>query len=301
VADNFSDMLKWNMVIKTINISDLVINDFFSLSVPVKPESYPNFSRQFPQLPAIIVNKNNHIIFGIDFYYHLKDNSDSVTILQLDIPDLEALALNFNLKSKLLSVNLLEKLLFIDKILPLTTVDDLYQRTGLDIPVDENLRAKLPQLLTPEFTELLVSERVSIKTGLKLVDMEFKTRHLLINLFLQLPFTHSQQKQIIELAEDILFRDKCSLAEVFGRLDINGKQKTEKGQKKIISALFQDRYPQYSKREEDWHNQLDQWQLPAPIKVDHFPFFEKEEIVLSIKIKDLQELKETLTTLKFIR
>ena len=301
MADNFSDMLKWNMVIKTINISDLVINDFFSISVPVKPDSYPNFSRQCPQLPAIIVNKNNHIIFGIDFYYHLKDNSDSVTVLQLDIPDLDALSLSFNLKSKLLSVNLLEKLVFIDKILPLTTADDLYQRTGLDIPVDENLRAKLPQLLAPEFAELLISERVSFKTGLKLVDMAQKTRHLLINLFLLLPFTHSQQKQIIDLAEDILFRDKCSLAEVFDRLDIYGKQKTEKAQKKIISALFQDRYPQYSKREEDWHDQLDQWQLPAPIKVDHFPFFEKEEIVLSIKIKDLQQLKETLTTLKFIR
>ena len=298
--DKISDVLKWSMTIKNRPISDLVINDLYSLSIPLKPESYISFFQHFPHLPALIVNKNNHIIFGIDFYFHLKEKTNAVNVLQMDISDLDALVLNFNLKSKLLSINLLEKLLFIHKTLPLASADDLYQRTGLDIPINKNLRAKLPQLLVPEFEELLLSEGVSLKNALQLVEMEEKNRDLLIKLFLQIPFTHSQQKQIIELVEDILFRDKCSLAEVFARLNIEGKFKSEKAQEKILSALFRLRYPKYCQREEDWQIQLERWQLPAQVQVNHFPFFEKEEMQLSIKIKNLLELEKTLSTLKLI-
>lgn len=300
LEDPISSMLKWSMIIKRKSISELVINEFFCLSRPVIPESYHTFRQHFPHLPILIINRQNQVIFGFDFYLYLHNKSPKLKVLQLEISDLDALVLNFNLKSRLLGVNLLEKLLFLQKTLPLASADDLYRRTAIDIPVNDEIEKNLSHLLAPEFEELFLEERISLKNALKLCMMAGEDRSLLIDLFRHISFTHSQQKQIIELVEDILFRDKCKAADLFDHLNIEDMHGARREQEQIMASLLQHRYPRYAAREKNWQKQLSEWQLPPGVKATHFPFFEKEEIQLSITVKDLQQLRNTLSNLKII-
>jgi hypothetical protein len=293
-------MLKWDMVIKSKPVSELVINEFFCLSRPIIPESYHTFCQHFPHLPPLIINKKCHVIFGFDFYFTLQERNQKVKVLELEISDLDGLILNYNLKSRLLGVNLIEKLLFLHKSLPLASADELYRRVTIDIPIDDEIKKSLPCLLAPEFEVLFLEGRISLKNALQLCMMAVEDRKRMINLLGQTSFTHSQQQQIIGLVEDIVFRDKGSAADLFDRLKIDEMHGKEGPQEKIITSLVQCRTPSYAAREKEWQKQLADWQLPPGISVNHFPFFEKEEIQLSLKVKNMQQLRDLLSALEII-
>ena len=55
------------------------------------------------------------------------------------------------------------------------------------------------------------------------------------------------------------------------------------------------RYPEYSKAEKKWKQELKKLKLPNNITVSHSPFFEKNHLFLSIQLKNKSEFKDLIS------
>lgn len=284
------------MVIKQVKWSDLRVNDRYVLSFPPRPELYKELTNQFFDFPLLVVNPENEIISGIDFYYYLKSlgNPGGIDVLQGHFNDTEALFLNYNLKNKFCGLNLYEKLIFVKKITPLAGKPEIYKKTNLDVTINRELLDKLDRVTGSEFMKILTGERVALKSALRLCDFGQADRTVLIELFDRVYFSASQQLKILEMTEEIVFRDKCPLQEVFGKLDVERCFEEEKPQKKIIDAVFKYRFPIYSEKEKEWQQELKDLKLPGNIKISHYPFFEKKQADVHISVPDAGELKKII-------
>jgi hypothetical protein len=208
------------------------------------------------------------------------------------------LFLNFNLKERMTGVNLYEKLVFLKRISGLADASEIYRRTKLDINVNPELAGKLDLLLSTGFRNCLVEERIVLKAALKLCDFRSEDREVLLELFSRVSFSSSFQLRILEMTEEILFRDKCLLSEVFDKLMIEQYMELEKPQKTIIDALFKYRNPIYLEREAEWEEELKRLNLPDNMKITHFPFFEKKQLEVTIHLKDAEGLKGLIEKLE---
>jgi hypothetical protein len=287
------------MKITHVKVTDLKINEKFNISSPLIPKRYSDFKIKFPYLPAFIINNSNEIIFGFDFFtYLIKQNPEAqVLAFQPDIRDYDALILQFNLKNRLWGHNLFEKLLFIKKISPAINKQNLFKQTDLDIKVNPALLKKLDLLTSEIFKKILENEKIHLKTALKLCDFNIPDRTVLIDLFNKIIFSSSHQQKIIELIQEICFRDKCPVGETFQKLHIDLLFKNEMPQKKILEKILRHRFPEYSKEEEIWKRKIQKFNLPNNIKINHSPFFEKKQIELMISLTDSGRLEEILEKL----
>jgi hypothetical protein len=273
--------------------------DKFLLSFPLRPELYEGLREKFTHLPLIIVNQESEIVFGIDYYRLLESRMIPETpVLQIDIPDKDALILNYNLKEKFTGLNLYEKLVFVKKMTLLAGEAEIYQKTGLDITINTELLEKLDLLLSTAFRDALMHEHISLKSGLKLCDFQPEDSDVLLELFGRVLFSSSHQLKILEMTEEILFRDKCALEDIFEKLGIRQYLDLEKPQKKIIDELFKYRYPTYTEAETKWQEEIKNLRLPDKMKVTHYPFFEKKQMELTIQLQDAEELKKIIEKIK---
>jgi len=289
------------MEIKNVQLDDLKAEEKYWLSFPLRPELYNELREKFAGLPLIIINRENEIIFGIDYYHFLRSTDVLYAdVLQIDISPKDALILNYNLKESLTGLNLYEKLVFIKRVMPLAEPSEIYRKTGLDINVNKELVEKLDLLLSTTFRRSFVEETIGLKTELKLCDFLPDDRETLLDLFAKIPFTTSHQLKILEMAEEIIFRDKCSMNETFEKLNIEQYIDTdmEKPQRQIIDALFKYRNPIYTESEAKWEEEIKNLHLPDNMKVTHFPFFEKRNLELTIQLQDFEELKRFIDKIK---
>jgi hypothetical protein len=289
------------MEIKNVKLNDLKAEEKYCLSFPLKPGLYNNLREKLAGLPFIIVNMENEIIFGIDYYHFLRSTDMAyVDALQMDIAPKDALILSYNLKDSLTRINIYEKLVFIKRVMPLAGTSEIYRKTVLDINLNQELIEKLDLLLSTTFRRSFVEETIGLKTGLKLCDFLPDDRETLLDLFAKTPFTTSHQLKILEMAEEIIFRDKCSMKDIFEKLNIEQYIDTdmEKPQSRIIDALFKYRNPIYTESESKWEEEIKSLHLPENMKVTHYPFFEKRNIELTIQLQDIEELKTFIDKIK---
>ncbi len=287
------------MEIKNVKLAELKPVDRFLLSFPLRLELYAELREKFSYLPLIIANQDNEIVFGIDYYRWLESRRIiETTLLQSNILEKDALILNYNLKEKFTGLNLYEKLVFVKKVISLAEPSEIYQKTGLDITINTELLEKLDLLLSTAFRDALMNEHIGLKPGLKLCDFPPGDNDVLLELFGRVPFSSSHQLKILEMTEEILFRDKCGLEDVFEKLGIRQYLDIEKPQKKIIDELFKYRYPTYTEAEKKWQEEIKNLRLPDKMKVTLYPFFEKKQMELTIQLQDAGELKKLIEKLK---
>ncbi len=290
------------MKIITIPLDQLGTDDKFRLSFPLRTEQYEALREKLRPMPLIVIDGDNCIVFGIDYYDLLKSRGVSdVQVFQANLTPLDGLVLNYNLKDKYTGLNLYEKLVFIKKLLSLTPqpkTEEIYQRTDLDIAINRRLTEKLDSLLSDEFAEVLKEEKIPLKTGLKLHDFLPPDRTSLLELFSQAPFTSSQQLKIMEMTEELVFKEKRPLAEIFEALALPSYLESPKPQKKIIDAIFVYRNPLYAEQENKWEQDVETLKLPGNFRVTHYPFFEKRQMELTVQVRDADALKELIERIK---
>lgn len=287
------------MEIKSVTLDEVKPVETYNLSFPLKQVLYNELRERFAHLPLIVINNGGEIVFGVDYYHFLRSQGEVYTeVVQMDISEKEALFFNFNLKDRLAGVNLYEKLVFLKRILPLAEPPEIYRKTELDININKPLVEKLDILVGTDFRISLVEGSVSLKTALRLCDFRSADREDILELFSRVPYSSSFQLRIVEMAEEILFRDKCSMTDVFDTLEIEGYMELEKPQKPIFDALFKHRNPVYLETETQWEKELKGLDLPGNIKVTHYPFFEKKQLEVTISLKDAVELKNLIKKIK---
>ena len=288
------------MVVKQKRLNELKINEAYLLSYPPRPELCEELKKQFFDFPLIVINKKNEILSGIDFYHYFKEQKETgeIDVLQGDFTAKEALFLNFNLKNKFFGLNLYEKLIFVKRIVNLAGKPEIYAKTGLDINISRELLDKLEDVSGIEFKEILIKERITLKSAFMLCNFKKEDRGCLFDLFAAVYFSTSQQLKILEMTEEILFRDKVSAADMFEKLKIREYFEAEKPQKKIIDEIFKHRFPVYSEKECEWKKTIKNLHLPDNVKISHYPFFEKKQVDLHISLQEPAELEKIITRIK---
>jgi hypothetical protein len=287
------------MEIKRVKLTAIKLVDTYRLSYPLAPEIYGKLREQLPHFPLMVVNSSNEIVFGIDLFEFCREQGIvEVDVLVRDFSPLEAQLLNYNLKERLTGVNLCEKLVFIKKALPLTEKKEIYSKTALDVNINRELEQHLDTLLGDAFRKVLVEERVTLKAALQLCRFQPEDRSVLLELFEQVAFSSSHQLKIIEMTEEILFRDKQPLRDIFETLNIEQYLEMEKPQKSIIDVLFQHRSPAATAGENQWREEIKALNLPENMQVTHFPFFEKRQVELTVRLNDSKELKKIIDKIK---
>ena len=281
------------MEIKKIKLKDIKLDNLYIISFPIKPEIYDELKIKFPYLPFIIVNKEGSVIYGIDSYYFFKSNGfKEITVLEMDLSKKDALFLNYNLKERFSGINLFEKFIFLKKILNYSEKNEILRRTNIDLDINKKLLEKLGLITSDEFKDVLIDNKITFKTLIRLCDFKKEDRKDIVALFNRVSFSYSYQIKILEMLEEILFRDKSSIKDIWEKLQIYKYLNLEKPQKKIVEEMFKFRYPVYTEKEREWQREIKKIKLGKNMKVSHYPFFEKREIELKIFFQNIDEIKK---------
>ncbi len=290
ILNSFSDLKPQEVVLETLHPEP-----FFDISFPADITERFRQVEPFSSLPLIVVSPDNSILAGFDVYrFFLSRGTGRVTVLTGELTRGDALCLNYNIANALFSLNLLEKLIFVQRILTVSEPAGIYRRVKLDINVNRDLRSKIDLLLSPQFRHLLSHDAVNLKTALRICDLDEVDRPSAIILFQSIPFTSSQCLQILEILEEICFRDKTTVEKILAAINFESQSQLKKPQQAIIQAITRLRYPMAARAEDEWQNRLKALNLPAYIKVSHTPFFEKKNIAVTVTLEKPEHLETFL-------
>jgi len=274
-----------------VKIDSIKIKDLFTLSDPVDPELHKKFKEMFPGIPELLLNERKELISGYDSFIYLRMSGvEYVDVCVADIDEKDSLFFAYNRRKSLKEFNLFEKISFIKKIIDYSDYNEIYKRTGIDIAINEKVLKNSNRILKDDMGKLLKKNLITVKTALKLVDSDENNRLVLTGIFAEFPMSASMQRNLLELTEEIIFRDKCTVSELFGKI----KNKNGLTADEIILRLKRLRYPEYSKYEDEWKRRVKKLKVPKNWKIFHSPFFEKNVVELRIVKKDLDEIESLL-------
>lgn len=278
-----------------ININKINFNEIFLLSFPIETSKCKRLYEKFPFIDFILLDKNYNLIYGYECLQFLKENNvDNVPISYADISEKEALIIAYNFKEKFFGFNTYEKLVFIQKALNFYTINELYNAVDIDISINQDIIKKLQRLLSDEFKENLINDKINIKSALQLCNWEIDDSKIINELFKKISFSKSHQLNLIEMLEELIFKEKNNAKTIFEKLNLTALYLNEKPQKQIIDRVFKRRYPKYQRESEKWETEIKKIKIPQNISVSHYPFFERQYIELKININNIEKLREII-------
>lgn len=284
-----------------LKLKDIHRDNVYDLFFPQDPQRYIAIEEKFPGLPLLIVDKAKRLVWGHDYRRLLQSrNQKNAVILEADIAPAAALFLNFNLSNRLFGLNLYEKLLFVKKISRLCPAADIRRRADLDFNLNDMLLQRLDALLSAPMRQVLAAGQLCLKAALRLSDISVLNQRIVLKLFKEVKFSESQQLLVIQLLEETSFREKKSFARIVTVLGINNLLKLEMPQQKIMDTLNYSRFPALSRHENEWQQWQKKMTIPGRLTLAHAPFFAKEEIQISLTVKNKSAAEELLRKLKLV-
>ncbi len=274
-------------------------DDRFRLSYPLRPDSYQTLAGRLPGFPLLVVDGKKRVIAGHDYLALLRQKKHRYAWMwEVDLPPAQALILNFNLKQLLTGLNLYEKLLFVKKIGRWRSPADIQQQPQLGFAVNNELLKNLDRLLAPPLKTLLQNDRLVLKSACKMLTMTGQDRSALAGLLRRVVFNENQQGRLIEMAEEIAFARKTTIAEIMRQINRIRLGRQEMPQKAILETLFRLRYPRYFRWEKEWRKQVRALAAEKGLNVCHHPFWEKSDLTVAIRAQNPQAAMEILEKLK---
>jgi len=287
-----------------MNSSDFELKDIhcdraYDFIFPHCPQRYIAIENKFPGLPLLIVDREKRLVWGHDYFRLLRVRGRKKSVaFSVDLVPAEALFLNFNLSERMFKLNLYEKLLFVRKISSLCPRAEIQSRADLDFSLNDVLFQSLDALLHVRLRQVLAAGHLGLKAALRLTEKAAPDQRALLRLFKAVKFSESHQLQVVQILEEIAFREKKSFARILAVAAISSLLKLEMPQQKIMEALHRLRFPAFSQHESEWRR----WQkgkiVPGRLVLAHEPFFANEEIRISLTAKNRLEAEDVLKKLK---
>ncbi len=288
------------MKTEIVKIATLNKVNKYCLSDPIDTSKCAELLIKYPFNNFILLDNEMNVIFGFDFIaYFEQENKKEIEVIIIN-NDKDALILAYNYKEKFFGFNTYEKLIFINKALDFFSISEIYKKTNIDISINKDLKNNLKYIIDSNFKDSLILGKISLKTVLELCKWDENDRELMIKFFSKVSFSKSQQLNIIEMLEEIMFKEKSNIDTIYNKLNIENLIEEEKPQKKIIEKIFSYRFPAYQKESDLWEQNIKKLKLPPNISIAHYPFFEKKDIELKInlqKAEDIQKIVKFLKTL----
>lgn len=160
----------------------------------------------------------------------------------------------------------------------------------------EELQAYL--LLEEATVHALHSGKIQPKTGIKLRNLPGEDQETLVEIICYFQLGGSKQQKLIDLANTLSRRKKCSITSVLGDImhaDANRPQRAAK----LLRDLEEQCNPISRQAEKQFQQFANTLHMPENFTLQHTPFFEDDQLTLSIVLdnKDgLQTLIQQITS-----
>jgi len=287
------------MISIDLKLEEINRDDAYDLSFPPCPQRYAALVKKFPGLPLVIVDMEKRLVWGHDCCrFLLGSGQESVGGLQDDIAPAAALFLNFNLSNRLFGLNLAEKLLFVKKISGLCPRAEIQSRADLDFTLNDVLFQRLDALLTDSLRPALAAGQLGLKAALHLLDLAEADRQALLAVFQSCGFSENQQRLVTQMLEEIAFREKKPFAALLAADGLGSLLTGEMPQKKFLAALHGMRYPAWELREREWRAWQKKMTADGGPALAHAPFFAREEVQITLTVKNQVQAEKLLAGLK---
>lgn len=153
--------------------------------------------------------------------------------------------------------------------------------------------AQLPDTVKRRAHFQLLSEKV-LKT---LSDFSAQEQETLSAIIEDHQMGTSNQRIFLEETKEYLLRQHIGVNTLINREDIRGLISRREGDTaasttRLLQHLFALNHPNLSQSEQNFKDEVDALRLPKECTVSHSPAFEKDEITLKIKFKNLAEFRK---------
>jgi hypothetical protein len=282
-----------------LKLEDVSRDDVFDISFPRRPRLGAEIAGKLPGLPLLIVDREKRLVWNHDHFRSLLAQGRKRAIfLETDIAPAEALFLNYNLSNRLFGLNLYEKLLFVGKISPLCPLQEIQRRADLDFALNAPLLQALDELLGATLRPAMVAGNLCLKGALRLQGFTIPDRRALHGLFMKVRFSESHQLQIMQLLEEIAFREKKTVARVLAALRLGKLLGAEMPQQRIMATLNRRRFPSLSRHEDRWRQWSKMRSVPGRVALAHAPNFSSDEIQITLTAKNRAQADDLLAQLE---
>lgn len=140
------------------------------------------------------------------------------------------------------------------------------------------------------------------KVAWELEKLSFADRMALFEIMMSLKLSVANQKKLTLISRELSVRNKTTIAavlaseesqEILNSTDINPPQKSAL----FMAWLRRKQFPSHTLAEQEFKDFCRLLQLPSGASVNHSPFFEKDELTLSITFKNKEDLLKNLPQL----
>ncbi|MDI6688113.1 MAG: ParB/RepB/Spo0J family partition protein, partial [Desulfobacterales bacterium] len=177
----------------------------------------------------------------------------------------------------------------------------------LGLPENPDLIKKIKNIscLPSSVQDRILSNTIPLSIAVELGMLEQDAAVLLATLFHEFKLSLNKQKEIITLIKEIAFLEnisimealnKCDFPDILNREDIDRTQKTQR----IRACLKQRRFPEITKAEREFENNVKELKLGSGIKLIQPAYFEGQTYMLNLRFNTIKELQERVVKLNSI-
>ncbi len=203
-------------------------------------------------------------------------------------------------------LTLIEQAVFFQKAAQLLEKQDLLSFLPLlGLKPKPHIPGELISLLNLEFSvqQGIHEGRIAQRSGKKLSRFSPADQKKLAEIIYGYQLGGSKQQKLLERFFQLTKREQISVEKLFGswgekmrKKNLNGPQKTAS----LLRWLDQQYQPRLTQAEEKFRKFSSQLQAPAHVQIKHSPFFEEEQVTLSMNFRNKEELARIWTQLKML-
>ncbi len=196
------------------------------------------------------------------------------------------------------SFTIVEQALFLKKVLTWISKEEAAQRflPVMGIPPHTSQLERLLRLT--ELEEIILTSlqegNLDSKVAYELQKLSFNNRLALFEIITTLRLSVSNQKKLLLISRELAARQGIQISDLLGEEEIqailNQQGNIPLISKQLFTYLHGRRFPRATEAEEEFTTFVRDLSLPATNTVQHSPFFEKDEVSLTITFADRQTL-----------
>ena len=157
--------------------------------------------------------------------------------------------------------------------------------------------------LSSEWKELVIKNEISLLNAAKISSFSLLDQRALSTALSGLKLGENKLRESLEMAEEVCKRDEISLSELFsseqfkflgqqGNLNLTGK--TEQF-RKTLKAI---RYPEFSRKQQEFHDWRKKLLLPSSVSLEPPDFFEGNKLNVTFTFRSPEEYRSILKKLE---
>ncbi len=278
------------MVIKEISIANIKFFDKYLLSDADRIRG-GELKNRFPDTPLITVEEDNTPVTGHDIIEYIRfsgaDKFNAVVIENNPRNIFRA----YLFKETFSDLTLPEKLTFLKKASYDFSLEEIRRECNPGFKISEELIKNLDFLTSDCVSNLMILNHLSLRNGLKLSkSFGHEDRITLANLLKSEKMSHSNQQSLLEISEELIFREKKPFDKIIRSLDYSSTD--------ILTALSEFRYPALTKAREKWNLTIRDADLPENVKLIPCRNFESRKVTIEISAGDIEEALKLVEKIK---